>query len=62
MNLISDGSIPLNSIFKRSKDFYLPSLRLEEGEGAGQHPVLWPQLNSHAYVGGAVGEPVSGHW
>jgi hypothetical protein len=38
MNLISAGSIPLNSIFKRSKDFYLPSLRLEEGERGGSAP------------------------
>ena len=30
--------------FTRSNDFYLPSLRLEEGEG-GQHPVIMP---SHA--------------
>ncbi len=28
--------------FPRSNDFYLPSLRVEEG-GGGRHPVFWTQ-------------------
>ncbi len=27
--------------FTHSNNFYLPSLRLEAGEGAGQHPVTF---------------------